>query len=136
MMKAFAILALFLALPTWAENPLIRICRTTGGTFHEVQIPSDSVAMCQYGSALITSLSILKVTSSRSKCLAVQAFEKSNGTACETAGGELVSAVDAEGATFSMCLFHDGSMIESQTLELGPSSENNQGLVQALQTQF
>jgi hypothetical protein len=135
-MKILGLSLLFLTSTVFASNPLIRICNTTGGVFHEVSISDDSIGLCKYGSAYLDSLSVLKVTSEQTKTDAVAALESMNGLSCEDANATERQALDLEGKPFDLCFFQDGSVVESRTLQNGGGAGSNAGLMRAIQTRF
>lgn len=133
-MKSLGFFALFFTVSVFASNPLIRICNTTGGIFHEVETSDDHLGLCKYGSALIDSLSVLEVTSNDNKSAAIEAFENTTSANCSEASGSTLEAQDLEGQSVDLCVFEDGSVIGSKTLEAGSTSPENAGLLKALQT--
>lgn len=133
-MKFLGLFVLFFSLSAFAENPLMRACDLTDGEFHAVELENDQFGFCIYGSAMMDSFTILDQIFHSSKTLAAEAFE--DGLSCEEANGYEVVGTDLEGLNFEICRFSDGSMIESETLQAGPQSVANTGLVKALQTKI
>lgn len=119
---------------SFASNPQIRTCNTTGGVFHSAHLSGDQVGFCIYGAAMMDSVSLLEVTTTSYKKSAVLAFEA--GLNCSAAGGSEISVNDLEGHQFDVCLFSDSSIVELNTLIAGPNSSANAGLVQALETRY
>ena len=127
---------LFGSLTAFAQNSLIRACRLTQGQFFAVPIPGDEVAFCQYGEAAVDASSILKLSTSKSRSLAVAFFKAGPFQTCESAQAENLTTLDMDGRTFDICQFSDDSLMEQSTLQRGPQHPLNRGLVKALETHF
>jgi hypothetical protein len=127
---------LFFALPSFATNPQIRVCKLTGGVFHSIRTSDDEIGFCQYKSALIDAVSILETTSNEPKSAAVEAFESSPIANCLEAQATSVKGEDVEGRSFDLCVFDDGSSIGRETLMSGKNSADNADLVKALKIRF
>lgn len=134
-MKTIGFLVFFITLTALAQNPLIRVCNTTGGQFHEIYFSDDQVGFCQYELAMIDSETMLQSASFGVPSLAVEALFSSSDT-CALADGDLKQGVDATNAQFYFCEFRDGSMIELSTLKAGSDSPSNSKLVDALSIRF
>ena len=52
---------------------------------------------------------------------------------CDQVGAEEKDATDTQGATWQLCKFADGSVVEAGTLAAGVDDPNNEALTQALQ---
>ncbi|GIL17233.1 MAG: hypothetical protein BroJett040_09840 [Oligoflexia bacterium] len=134
-MRSVAIfcISIFCSLQVFAySNPLIRICRINSGLFTEISVEqpaSDKLPFCQFGQALVGSLSILEFQTEGRTSEALRAYK--NSADCEISGGStLQGSADLLPVTF--CQFSDGSVIEAETLRGGPQSPHNQMLNQVL----
>ncbi|MEZ0391920.1 MAG: hypothetical protein ACAH59_06880 [Pseudobdellovibrionaceae bacterium] len=133
-MKFLGLLTFLLGFSAFANNPQIRTCRITGGEFHAVRALNDEFGFCTYESAMMDSISLLLVTTSSQKTLAVQAFE--SGLQCSQSQGSVVRGEDLENKKFDLCVFSDESLVELGTLQAGPNASANTGLMKALQMRF
>ncbi len=125
----------FISLNAYAQNPQIKACINTGGQFHVINTNTDQFGFCQYGNALIDSISMLMFNSDHAKTLAVEAFEATAFDSvrnCEQVNGTEVSGTDADSDSFQLCFLADSSSIEMKTLRAGYRANVNKGLVQAL----
>jgi len=133
-MKILGVLIFMAGFSALADNPQIRACRLTEGTFHVVALEEDQFGFCEYGSAMMDSYSIFDSILESTQSLAVEAFLDSSE--CTEAQGYVARGTDLEGKNFDICKFSDGSMIENETLEAGPQAGSNAQLMKALQSRF
>ena len=124
-----------LAQPSPFSNPLIRTCNVTGGVFHVIKLDEDQVGFCQYGKSMIDALTVMDSATARDESAAKLAALGAE-TDCESAAGEAVATEDLDGAKFNLCVFEDGSIIETETLARGSADADNAALVQALNVKF
>lgn len=107
------------------DNPQRRICITNGALFWTYQIKSpveDEVGFCQYGQALLDSMSLIEFFTQNVSSLAIQHFystSKKPYQSCEHASGISIDGQDSQGTTKTLCLFKDYSFISQETLTSG-----------------
>jgi hypothetical protein len=133
-MKSLIIGVLFFSLSALAHNPQIHICNVTEGKFQALQLGSDQVGFCQYGSAFVDAVSLMKVTSNESTTLAIRALEAGPASSCEEVSAMDFGASNLEGTPYEICKFEDDSYVELSTLQNGLSA--NAKLSKAVSTRF
>ncbi len=133
--RLIALLSFGFAAQAFAHNPQIHFCQLSGGLFHEIEVKGDQVGYCQFGTAYIDAVSLLKVTTDQGSTTATLAA-MGGANYCASAGGEVVQGQDFIGAPFELCFFQDGSSIEVMTLAHGPTSSQNALMIQALSTRY
>ncbi len=134
-MKSICLVVLLFSFSAFANNPQQRACRLTGGLFHALNLDSDQVGFCVYGSSMMDSMSIMQSAESGTVSQAVSAFQAGSNS-CESVGGIQKDVTDLENNSVRICGFADGSAIEVQTLANGPSSGQNSALEQALKVRY
>lgn len=106
------------------NNPLFRICANNSGVFQVMYLsgspsnlnaPYKDVALCQFGSTLIDSLSLINYRDQNTQSMALSAF-LNDETSCQKTGGEVI-----EKNLGPACLYSDASVIDLQSLEQGAS---------------
>ena len=131
-------LALTLSLSASAipENPMIRTCVLTDGSFLSLKVNSDEVGFCLYEKSLIDSLSMLLSASGDGEREAVSSFWSSPASTCEALNSKEVQIQVSASQSMTVCAFADGSMISLQTLITGPDHPSTDLLARALQIRF
>lgn len=117
-----------------AEPAWKRTCRISGGLYWVLGPTAvEGPVLCRYGDAALSAESFFIWATEGKAVLAIQAYLSSpEGRGCEQSGGEPHQYWDAEGTSFGLCSFPDGSFIEIGTLQMGPEAARNRGLTNAL----
>ncbi|MNL50934.1 hypothetical protein D3C87_1739930 [compost metagenome] len=68
--------------------------------------------------------------------MAVSVYKKTMGATCEQVGAVTVVGQDSKKATFEVCQFNDGTLIEKKTLLRGQGAAVNGDLNRALNNAF
>ena len=118
------------------SNPLMRTCRLEQGLFWIVYAPHQELPLCFFGEAAIGAEALHGYKHGGGAVLAVEAYKKSTGATCEQVGAVTVVGQDSKKATFTVCQFSDGTLIEKNTLLRGPGSVVNQDLNRSLNHAF
>lgn len=119
------------------NNPWLRACSIEAGQFWVLTDGSnDELAMCFFDGAAIGAEALFKFKTKSGVSQSIQAYKQrkpaTNGGGCESFNADAVDAVDSNQQMFSVCRFPDGSLIEENTLELGPNSGDTEALDRAL----
>lgn len=134
---AFLVPCLFASFSFAANNnPLMRTCRRENGLFWIVYAPNQELPLCFFGDAAIGAEALHGYKFGGGTVLAVDAYKKSTGATCEQAGAVTVAGQDSEKATFEVCQFSDGTLVEKNTLLRGPGSPANGDLNRALRLAY
>jgi hypothetical protein len=112
------------------ESPWKRVCRENGGLFWvlNVQTPNE-IPLCLFGDAAIGAESYFNHKQG-DDVIAVRAYL--NSESCAQNDGRVISGVDTNHKTWSLCLFADNSLMEVDTLDNGPQDSRNSLLTNAL----
>lgn len=111
------------------KNPLIRTCNILGGEFVVANSSNDEIAFCRFGKALVGALDLMLFNNKESITQSINSYMK-NQTSCE--GQIETMIVLGGGASYQVCTYQDGSLIELGTLIKGSSSADNGKLNAAL----
>lgn len=141
MKKKFVLMVSFLcvmiaAKVAWARpTPSQRTCRIAGGQPWVIWFTRDSaddLELCRFGDAAIGSFAFFSQTVLKESTEAVNAYFQSQS--CEQRHGQIRQGRDSDDFAFTVCVFSDGSAIETQTLSLGPDAAANRQLTEQLHT--
>jgi len=131
----FVVTSTFAVSPSWAgETPYARTCRLDGGSLWLVSVQSDlDTPLCRFGSAAIGAAAYANYRWSKQETAAVIAYKAQNQSSnadsiCENFGANAIQTQDSNSATWSLCEFGDGSVIEANTLARGFNSPANHSL--------
>lgn len=114
------------------KNPLIRVCHQFEGRFWVLPNGQDDFPLCVFDNrAAISALDFVNNQQGLELSNALTAFLKSSGD-CITQGGRKETRFDSDNNTWNLCVFKDGSFIESQTLSKGKNHPDNYHLVAVL----
>ncbi len=116
-------------------NPQIRACRITNAIFTTLDTNNDNVGFCNYQTAVIGSISILRMLDGDVSS-AVQAYidtQESSYSNCEAAGAQTLSSKQNNRASYTLCRFNDGSYIELETLKSGYFANSNNRLTKVIE---
>lgn len=127
-MKKLLFVIALLSLNVFAsQNPQIRVCRISQGTFEVFDIGTDEIGHCYFGDASIDTLSLMEIRFEDIKTQAVEALEFGD-RGCVYKVVEGVNNVRSR----QICLYRDGSSIELETLKKGPNHIDNRRLMSIL----
>ena len=135
-LNLFSILAIFtLSVSVNAQsNPQIRVCNLTGGAFNVAATENDQVGLCKFDLAYVGTIDLLNF---HDRIQAVQSIQTyiDGIQSCEPYGQMKIVTLLA-GASVSVCVFNDGTMIEADTLKKGRYDSSNVKLNKALGLHF
>lgn len=134
-MKCLNLLSLFaaitLSLTAVAQNnPQIRQCHITGGEFLVAQTENDQIGLCKYDSALIGTIDLLTYEDNLNPVQSLQTYIDGIQSCEPYAQTKTIQILD--GTSIDVCVFFDGSTIDSNTLKLGRHAPENTKLNKAL----
>ena len=141
-LRALSIIPMILTLNVphgHAGNPFLRFCTSNGGTPEVLQLESDQVMLCDFGSAGISAPDLWKFKTSNENSTAITAYLNANDSsseaeACANAGGQIASSTRLNtDIVHSICQFSDQSFIDATTLALGKNASQNASLTQVLE---
>jgi hypothetical protein len=133
MKKAFLFVIVFASSIAFAiqKNPLIRTCNTLGGEFVVANAPQDQIAFCRFGKALVGALDLMLFNNKETITQSINSYMKSQ-TSCDPLGRIETMIILGGGASYQVCTYPDGSLIELGTLIKGSTSTDNSKLNTAL----
>lgn len=128
----------------WANfrNPWMRACGLESGQFWIVKSGAEELPMCYFGDAAIGAETLFLFKSHSGPTDAVEAYKNrkasgpTKGGVCGAFGADLFVGKDNQGRSANICRFEDQSLIEETTLWLGPGTDVNEELDQALSKMY
>ena len=131
-------LSLSLSFNAFAEAPFARTCRIEGGQPWTVDLHTkNDLMLCVFNGAAVgaAEFAVYKWGKGQGESLKVflgQNSQLNANSVCADLNADQRISKDSEGNSWSLCVFADGSVVESNTLAGGVSSPQNEALVQAL----
>jgi hypothetical protein len=126
---AFLVVTVLSTLSFASNNPLMRVCRVSGGEFIGISIEQDEIPFCRYGQAMMGSEALLRAQDAELS-LAYQSYALQAAVGAPTC--ELAGAIGHEANGQTLCEFRDGTWIELKTLSRGRRAPENESLENAL----
>jgi hypothetical protein len=127
---AFSIASFSSSFSVAQSNPQIRVCHQLGGVFVAVNSGSDQIGLCKFGSAYIGTIDLIHFVDKSITAQSIETYTNSIKS-CEPYA-ESAQVQVLQGPILNVCLFSDGSIIESRTLSTGRENLNNAKLNKAL----
>jgi putative hemolysin len=125
----FLVISILSSISTAQNNPQIRICRQLGGEFVAANTDTDQIGLCRFGQAYIGSIDLVRFVD-KSSPDSIETYTN-NIQSCEPYA-QTKQVQILQGPCLNVCVFSDGSIIESQTLSNGRQNFNNAKLNKAL----
>ncbi|AZZ36310.1 hypothetical protein CIK05_05740 [Bdellovibrio sp. qaytius] len=121
---ATMIVLCLLASTSWsASNPLIRNCNLAGGEFTVITLPDDQWALCKIGHAYVGAIDVMGFNTQTAEPTAFLEYAEEH-TECH---GALTTATILNTTTkIELCRYADNSFIDTQTLNSGVQSSDNE----------
>lgn len=115
----------------YGNTPFRRVCLALSGQPWDINLGTDQVELCRFGIGGVSSIGFESFKEQGTTNNAIAAFQAGNQS-CDAAGGDTVDTTDLDGGFVEVCLFGDGSLIETNVLSAGPDSDQGAALQRAL----
>jgi len=106
-----------------------RLCRGARGDFDQVKIAKELVGICQIGSSTIGAMDLVDLGGPyKGSATSLEAYGQGL-RACSSGSGKVIKVKSvAEKKDFSLCLYHDGSLMDVKTISTGKQAGQNRSL--------